>query len=116
MTIPIPRRSSRPLKYSSDFPDRFGSLTHARAFCEGFFTAYNHDHRHSGIGFHTPASVHFGTADDVQAHREATLDRAHATHPERFARRPRPPRLPETVWINQPVPSQPSNDQASHLT
>lgn len=58
------------LKYSYDFPDRFGSLADARAFCEGFFTAYNHDHRHSGIGLHTPASVHFGTADQVQAHRQ----------------------------------------------
>ncbi|WP_438803156.1 AAA family ATPase [Frankia gtarii] len=66
--------------------------------------------------FVTPASVHFGTADQVQAHRQATLDRARAAHPERFARRPRPPRLPETVWINQPVPSQPDDDQLSHLT
>jgi putative transposase len=40
-----------------DFPDRFGSLADARAFCERFFTAYNHEHRHSGIGLHTPASV-----------------------------------------------------------
>jgi putative transposase len=53
---------------------------------------------------HTPASVHFGTAVEVQAHRQATLDRAHAQHPERFNRRPVPPRLPEQVWINKPVP------------
>ena len=33
-----------------DFPDRFGSLADARTFCERFFTAYNHEHRHSGIG------------------------------------------------------------------
>ena len=38
-----------------DFPDRFGSLADARAFCERFFTAYNHEHRHSGIGMHTLA-------------------------------------------------------------
>ncbi|MGH8826639.1 MAG: integrase core domain-containing protein, partial [Jiangellaceae bacterium] len=30
----------------------------ARAFCDGFFTDYNHVHHHSGIGWHTPASVH----------------------------------------------------------
>ena len=30
------------LKYMPDFPDRFGSLADARAFCERFFTAYNH--------------------------------------------------------------------------
>ena len=53
---------------------------------------------------HTPASVHFGTATEVRAHRQPTLDRAHAQHPERFTRRPQPPRLPEKAWINQPVP------------
>jgi putative transposase len=92
------------LKYVPDFPDRFGSLAEARAFCEGFFNAYNHEHRHSGIGMHTPASVHFGTATEVRTHRQHTLDRAHAQHPERFSRRPQPPHLPETAWINQPVP------------
>jgi hypothetical protein len=93
-----------------------GALADARAFCEGFFTAYNHDHRHSGIGFHTPASVRFDTARQVQDHRQATLDRAHTAHLERIARRPRPPRLPDTVWINQPVPSRPTEGQLSHLT
>jgi putative transposase len=40
-----------------DFPQRFGSLQDARTWCDGFFTEYNHEHRHSGIGYHTPASV-----------------------------------------------------------
>lgn len=71
------------------------SLEDARTFCDGFFLAYNHEHRHSEIGMHTPASVHFGTADQIRIHRQATLDQAYAAHPERFARRPRPPRLPE---------------------
>ena len=101
---PYSEAQFKTLKYVSDFPDRFGSLADAREFCDRFFTAYNHEHRHSGIGMHTPASVHFGTAAEVRAHRQHTLDRAHARHPERFSRRPRPPRLPETVWINQPVP------------
>jgi putative transposase len=30
-----------------DFPDRFGSLEDARAFCDRFFMTYNHEHRHS---------------------------------------------------------------------
>jgi putative transposase len=100
---PYSESQFKTLKYVPDFPDRFGSLADARAFCEGFFTAYNHEHRHSGIGMHTPASVHFGTATEVRTHRQRTLDRAHAQHPERFNRRPQPPRLPETAWINQPV-------------
>jgi transposase InsO family protein len=48
------------LKYMPDFPDRFGSLAAARAFCERFFTAYNHEHCHSGIGMHTRRSVEPG--------------------------------------------------------
>jgi hypothetical protein len=65
-------------------------------------------HRHSGIGMHTPASVHYGTATDIRARRQATLDRAHAQHPERFSRRPQPPCLPEHAWINQPTQQQPT--------
>ena len=37
------------MKYSSDFPPRFGSLSDAGAFCEGFFAHYNHEHRHSEL-------------------------------------------------------------------
>jgi len=49
------------LKYCPTFPARFGCLEDARIFSEEFFTYYNHEHRHSGIGLHTPASVHYGT-------------------------------------------------------
>jgi transposase InsO family protein len=101
---PYSEAQFKTLKYVPDFPDRFGSLADARAFCDRFFTAYNHEHRHSGIGMHTPASVHFGTATEVRTRRQHTLDRAHAKHPERFNRRPQPPHLPETAWINQPAP------------
>jgi putative transposase len=100
---PYSEAQFKTMKYMPDFPDRFGSLADARAFCEEFFLAYNHEHRHSGIGMHTPASVHFGTADQIRDQRQATLDRAYARYPERFARRPRPPALPDVAWINQPV-------------
>jgi putative transposase len=100
---PYSEAQFKTMKYVPDFPDRFGSLDDARTFCERFFLAYNHEHRHSGIGMHTPASVHFGTAEQIHIQRQATLNRAYAAHPERFARRPRPPALPEAAWINQPV-------------
>jgi putative transposase len=38
----------------------------ARAFCGVFCAYYNHEHRHSGIGLHTPYSVHIGTAPAIQ--------------------------------------------------
>jgi transposase InsO family protein len=100
---PYSEAQFKTMKYVPDFPDRFGCLADARVFCEGFFAAYNHEHRHSGIGMHTPASVHFGTAEQIHTRRQNTLDTAYAAHPERFTRRPRPPQLPETVWINQPT-------------
>ena len=91
------------LKYAPDFPDRFGSLPDARAHCETFFGYYNHEHRHTGIGLHTPASVHHGTAEEIDAHRAATLDAAYTAHPDRFARRPTPPAVPKVAWINDPA-------------
>jgi transposase InsO family protein len=100
---PYSEAQFKTMKYVPDFPDRFGSLADARAFCERFFLAYNHEHRHSGIGLHTPASVHFGTAEQIRTHRQTTLDQAYATHPHRFTRRPHPPQLPEAAWINQPT-------------
>lgn len=66
---PYPETAFKTLKYCPAFPERFGSIDDARAFCEAFFTYYNHEHRHSGIGLHTPASVHFGTAEQIRAQR-----------------------------------------------
>lgn len=34
--------------------------------------------------------------------RAVTLTQAYAAHPERFGRRPQPPKLPTAVWINEP--------------
>ena len=90
------------LKYRPDFPDRFGSIEDARTFLVTFFTWYNHAHRHSGIGMHTPTDVHHGHAHAIREQRALVLTQAYATHPERFARRPMPPALPATAWINKP--------------
>jgi putative transposase len=92
---PYSEAAFKTLKYAPDFPDRFGSLADARAFCEAFFGYYNHEHRHSGIGLHTPASVQYGTAHEVRAQRQQTLDAAHTAHPDRFGhRRPWRPSCP----------------------
>ena len=80
---PYSESAFKTLKYCPAFPDRFGSIADARAFCEEFFTYYNHQHRHSGIGLHTPASVHYGTADEIRQMRAEVLDAAHARHPDR---------------------------------
>lgn len=102
---PYSEANFKTLKYCPAFPGRFGSIEDARAFCTTFFDYYNHVHRHSGVALHTAASVHYGTAAEVQAHRAATLDAAYAANPARFRhRRPTPPKLPTIAWINQPTP------------
>lgn len=100
---PYSEAQFKTLKYRPGFPVRFGSIEDARAFCRTFFTWYNTEHRHAGIGLLTPATVHGGRAEDVRAARATTLAQAYAAHPERFVRRPpTPPELPAAVWINPP--------------
>ena len=95
------------LKYRPEFPHRFDSIEQARAFCRTFFDWYNHQHRHSGIGLMTPATVHHGQAEQTHAARGSVLDAAYAATPERFVRRPpRPPALPTAAWINKPTPEE----------
>jgi putative transposase len=105
---PYSESQFRTLKYRPTFPDRFGSLEDARAFCAEFFTWYNTVHRHSGIGLLAPADVHAGRAPEITAARAVTLDAAYLAHPERFVRRPpTPPVVPSAVWINPPVKEEP---------
>jgi putative transposase len=107
---PYSESQFRTLKYRPDFPERFGSFEDALAHCQRFFCWYNDEHRHSGIGFHTPADVHYGRAELVQAQRVEVLDSAYAAHPERFVcKPPTPPALPTVAWINQP----PKEDNAT---
>jgi putative transposase len=94
------------LKYGPEFPERFGSLSEARRFLDEFTQWYNHEHRHTGIGLHTPADVHFGLAAATAANRRIVLAQAHARHPHRFGGTTTAPKildLPDTVWINRPA-------------
>ena len=101
---PYSEAAFKTLKYCPAFPERFGSIEDARAFCAEFFEYYNHHHRHSGIALHTPASMHFGTADEVQAARSQVLRAVYAANPRRFCnRQPRPPKMPTIAWINKPT-------------
>jgi putative transposase len=101
---PFSEAQFKTLKYRPSYPERFGSLMDARAWARPFFYWYNHEHRHSGIGLLTPATVHAGQASEQVAARQEVLDAAYAAHPERFvAGRPLPPAVPTAVWINPPT-------------
>jgi putative transposase len=93
------------LKYGPLWPERFASIHHARNLVDSFTAWYNHEHRHTGIGLHTPADVHFGLAGQKATERAVVLARARTQHPERFGTTgiPKILDLPADVWINKPA-------------
>ena len=100
---PFSEAQFKTLKYRPDFPGRFDSIEDARRHCQIFFPWYNDEHRHTGLGLHTPADVHYGLAEAIRDKRAGVLDAAYTAHPERFVRKPpEPPQIPETSWINRP--------------
>lgn len=100
---PYSESQFKTMKYRPDFPMRFDSIEQARAHCQTFFAWYNIEHRHSGIGYMTPHSVHQGHAPALLVTRQATLDAAFHAHPNRFKNRnPQPHPLPVAAWINPP--------------
>jgi len=100
---PYSESQFKTMKYRPEFPDRFGCYEDAHGFCRVFFTWYNQDHRHSGIGMLTPEDLHYGRAEEILSIRQRTLDAAFQAHPERFVLgRPGPQKLPVAAWINPP--------------
>ena len=100
---PYSEAQFKTMKYRPDYPDRFGCPEDVRGWGRSFFSWYNFEHHHTGLGLMTPATVHYGQAPQVQAQRQRVLEAAFVAHPERFVRgRPTAPTLPEAVWINKP--------------
>jgi len=104
---PFSEAQFKTLKYRPDFPTRFASIEAARLHCQRFFAWYNDEHRHTGLGLHVPADVHYGTADVVRDKRAGVLSTAFTAHPEQFVRKPpEPPALPTGSAINPPTDSE----------
>ena len=103
---PFSEAHFKTLKYRPDYPARFASLAQAHQWATGFFTWYNHAHRHSRLGLMTPAAVHGGLDHQLTQQRQQRLRAAYAAHPERFVNGlPKPPQVPDAVWINPPRPT-----------
>ena len=101
---PFSEAQFKTLKYRPEFPERFGSLEDARAFCQRFFAWYNSEHRHAGIGLMPSAAVHEGRAALRWTARHQVLRTVYAAHPDRFVNKPpQPPLLPQAVWSNPPT-------------
>jgi putative transposase len=90
-------------KYRPEIPDRFGSIEDGRATFAALFDWYNERHYHTGIALLTPSDVHFGRSTKIIGARQRVLDAAYQQHPERFAKPPTHPTLPEVSWINPPA-------------
>ncbi len=103
---PFSESQFKTLKYCPEFPDNFDSSRQARGFTREFLPWCNHEHHHAWLGYLTPAVVHHGRTEEVLAIRQAALDAAFPSHPERFVHRPpRTTRPLVVVWINPPKPA-----------
>jgi transposase InsO family protein len=106
------------LKYRPDYPAQpFADLTQARQWVSGFVHWYNFEHRHSAIGFVTPAQRHAGLDTAILAQRQALYQAAKARHPERWARQTRDWKPVQVVYLNpnktDPKPSRSTLDRAA---
>lgn len=109
---PFSESQFKTLKYRPEFPQRFGSIEDARAFCKDFFDWYNWQHYHSSIGHVTPGDFHYGFAKECLKKRSEILLKAFESHPERFPRGiPVPEALPDAVWINPPSKTEKGDSQ-----
>jgi putative transposase len=76
----------RTAKYRPDFPAAgFADLAEARAWAAAFVHWYNHEHRHSGLRYVTPAQRHAGEDRSVLAVRHALYQQAREANPRRWS-------------------------------
>lgn len=77
----------RNAKYRPEFPATgFANLEGARIWAADFVRWYNHDHRHSGIRYVSPAQRHAGDDHAILAARHALYLRAKEQNPARWSR------------------------------
>lgn len=76
----------RTAKYRPEFPVRgFAHLDEARIWAARFTHWYNVEHRHSGIGYVTPAQRHSGEDGALLANRHELYTRARQANPRRWS-------------------------------
>lgn len=76
----------RTAKYRPEFPAKgFTDLDEARSWAAAFVRWYNHNHRHSGIRYVSPAQRHGGNDHAILAARHALYTKARGLHPARWS-------------------------------
>ena len=101
---PFSEAQFKTMKYDLGYPGKFASLEHARTWAAQWITAYNTEHRHSGIGHYPPSTVHDGTWTILRNQRQRLLNTAYAHHPDRYHHRPHATTIQPATWINPPNP------------
>ncbi len=80
----------RTLKYTPKYPSQpFETIAAAREWVNDFVDWYNHEHRHSGIQFVTPAQRHEGKDQAILIQRKAVYEAAKAQKPKRWSQHTR---------------------------
>ena len=76
----------RTAKYRPEFPSRgFADLHSARQWAADFVRWYNHDHRHSGIRYVSPAQRHSGADRAILRKRHELYAQARENNPRRWS-------------------------------
>ena len=91
----------RTLKYRPLYPRKpFESLNHARCWVDGFVHWYNTEHRHSAIGYVTPAERHQQQDWTLLQRRHALYQAARDKNPQRWSGKTRNWERIEVVHLN----------------
>jgi len=96
-----PEALFRTFKYRPGYPYQgFATLKEARDWVLDFVHWYNHEHKHSGLKFISPAERHSGLSDEIMEKRKAVYTGARRANPNRWSGEIRNWDLPESVWLN----------------
>jgi len=104
----------RTAKYRPEFPlEGFADEDAARAWASDFVRWYNHEHRHSGIRYVTPAQRHNGDDVAILEQRHRVYTEARERNPRRWSGRTRNWSPIEVVTLNPERPKA-TNEQHDH--
>ena len=91
----------RTAKYRPEFPAKgFADIDDARAWAARFVHWYNHEHRHSGIRYVSPAQRHAGQDRSILEARHALYVQARERNPRRWSRTTRNWSMIDVVTLN----------------
>lgn len=107
----------RTCKYRPNYPSKpFDSVEEARQWTLEFVQWYNHQHKHSGIKFVTPAQRHDGRDGAILQHRKQVYEVAKERRPELWSRDTRNWEQEDEVWLIRNGISQKNYEKPHDLT